>query len=81
MVEAMACGTPVVACPAGAAVEVVVDGVTGFLRDSVDGLVEAVGRAPECSPSACRSHVAAHFSAERMVEGYERIYAAVTATR
>jgi glycosyltransferase involved in cell wall biosynthesis len=80
MVEAMACGTPVVACPAGAAVELVVDGVTGFLRDSLDGLVEAVGRSPECSPSACRAHVAAHFSANRMVDGYERIYSAVTAT-
>ena len=44
MVEAMACGTPVVACPAGAAVELVEDGVTGFRRESIDDLVDAVGR-------------------------------------
>ena len=43
MAEAMACGTPVVACPAGAAVELVEDGVTGYLRDSVEELTQAVG--------------------------------------
>ena len=43
MAEAMACGTPVVACPAGAAVELVENGVTGYLRDSIDDLVDAVG--------------------------------------
>ena len=55
MVEAMACGTPVVACPAGAAIELVEEGVTGYLRDSIDELVEAVGRVDACSPAACRS--------------------------
>ncbi len=74
MVEAMACGTPVVACPAGASVELVEEGVTGFLRDSLDELVEAVGRVGECRPSACRDRVSAHFSAEAMVAGYERIF-------
>ncbi|HXY94253.1 MAG TPA: glycosyltransferase family 4 protein [Acidimicrobiia bacterium] len=77
MVEAMACGTPVVACPAGAAVELVEEGVTGYLRDSIDGLVEAVGMVDGCSPAACRERVALHFSAEAMVNAYERIYAAV----
>ncbi len=74
MVEAMACGTPVVACPAGAAVELVEEGVTGFLRDSIDDLAAAVGRVRECSPVACRERVARHFSAAAMVEGYEEIY-------
>lgn len=77
MVEAMACGTPVVACPAGAAIELVDEGVTGFLRTSIDELVEAVARTPECSPGACRARVEERFSAEAMVRGYERIFADV----
>jgi glycosyltransferase involved in cell wall biosynthesis len=81
MVEAMACGTPVVACPSGAAVELVEEGVTGFLRDSLDDLVEAVGRAGECSPEACRARVAAHFSADAMVDRYEEIYGRLLASR
>jgi glycosyltransferase involved in cell wall biosynthesis len=77
MTEAMACGTPVIAHPAGAAVELVVDGVTGFLRESTDGLVACVERTTELDPEACRARVAEHFSAQTMVEGYERIYDAV----
>ena len=50
MAEAMACGTPVVACPAGAAVELVENGVTGYLRDSIDDLVDAVASIGNCSP-------------------------------
>jgi glycosyltransferase involved in cell wall biosynthesis len=78
MVEAMACGTPVVACPAGAAVELVEEGVTGYLRVSIDDLVHAVQMVDACSPAACRARVAMHFSADAMVAGYERIYEAVT---
>lgn len=79
MVESMACGTPVVACPAGAAVELVEEGVTGFLRESIDGLVEAVGEVGRCSPAACRARVQHRFSAEAMVSGYERIFRSVLA--
>ena len=64
MIEAMACGTPVVACPRGAATEIVADGVTGFLRSSIEDLAEAVGRVGECSPTACRERVVEQFSAE-----------------
>ncbi len=78
MVEAMACGTPVVACPAGAAVELVDEGVTGYLRESIDGLVQAVGEVGRCSPLVCRARVSENFSAGAMVEAYERIYEAVT---
>jgi glycosyltransferase involved in cell wall biosynthesis len=74
MAEALACGTPVVACPVGAAVELVEDGVTGYLRSSLDGLVAAVGEARRCSPRACRARAETRFSAEAMVEGYERLY-------
>ncbi len=74
MIEAMACGTPVVACPRGAATEIVSDGETGFLRSSVEELVEAVGRVDECSSKACRERVAENFSTLAMVTGYEQVF-------
>jgi glycosyltransferase involved in cell wall biosynthesis len=74
MAEAMACGTPVVACPAGAAVELVEDGVTGYLRTTLDDLVWAVGQVERCSPQACRSRAEDRFSAAAMVSGYERLF-------
>ena len=81
MTEAMACGTPVVACPAGAAVELVENGVTGFLRDSIDDLVEAVAAVGSCSPQACRQRVEENFSAGSMVLGYERLFEQLTLTK
>jgi glycosyltransferase involved in cell wall biosynthesis len=77
MIEAMACGTPVVACPRGAATEIVSEGETGFLRSSLDELVEAVHRVDECSSKACRERVATRFSTEAMVTGYEKVFEAV----
>jgi glycosyltransferase involved in cell wall biosynthesis len=74
MVEAMACGMPVVATPRGAAAEIVVDGETGFLRDDLDGLVEAIAEVDGISPGACRTRVAEHFSGEAMVAGYEQLF-------
>ena len=81
MVEAMACGTPVVACAAGAAVELVEDGVTGFLRNSVDDLVQAVAEVDRCPPGACRARVEQRFSAEVMVRGYETMFERLIAGR
>jgi glycosyltransferase involved in cell wall biosynthesis len=74
MIEAMACGTPVLACPRGAATEIVADGCTGFLRSSVEDLVEAVLRVGECASPECRTRVAERFSTEAMVTGYERVF-------
>jgi glycosyltransferase involved in cell wall biosynthesis len=81
MVEAMACGTPVVARPAGAAVEIIVDGETGFLRESIDDLAHAVQEVDRCDPAACRSRVEQHFSADRMVDGYERLFERIVSGR
>jgi glycosyltransferase involved in cell wall biosynthesis len=74
MVEAMACGTPVAALRGGSVPEVVVDEVTGFVRDSVDELPQAIERAGELDPEACRRHVAERFDIPVMVDGYEAVY-------
>jgi glycosyltransferase involved in cell wall biosynthesis len=77
MVEAMACGTPVVTTNWGAAPELVADGVTGFCRDGDDDLVESVLAVRTLSPANCRARVEKLFSAEAMVRGYEAAYARV----
>jgi glycosyltransferase involved in cell wall biosynthesis len=74
MAEAMACGTPVVSRPMGAAQEVVCDGVTGFLRDSVDDLADAVGEVGSIDPGDCREWVTERYSNDAMVDGYERVF-------
>jgi glycosyltransferase involved in cell wall biosynthesis len=81
MVEAMACGTPVVALADGSVPEVVADGRTGFVRDSPDELSAAVARISEIRPADCRAHVAEHFDVDVMVSGYERVYRRLTAER
>jgi len=77
MAEAMACGTPVIARRAGSVPEVVVDGVTGFICDSVEEMVLACDRVSSLDRRACRQHVEQNFSADRMAEGYERVYTLV----
>jgi glycosyltransferase involved in cell wall biosynthesis len=79
MAEAMATGTPVVATRVGSVPEVVVDGVTGFVADTLHDLAEAIPRVREIDRRACRAHVERHFSPNAMADGYERAYAAVTA--
>ena len=74
MPESMACGTPVLALRRGAAPEVILDGVTGFLADDEDGLVAAAGRLGELDPHACRRHAAEHFSVDTMAGGYLEVY-------
>jgi glycosyltransferase involved in cell wall biosynthesis len=65
MIEAMACGTPVVALRGGAVPEVIVDGVTGVVCDRPDELPAAIERAQTMDPVVCRRHVAAHFGVAR----------------
>jgi glycosyltransferase involved in cell wall biosynthesis len=74
MTEALACGTPVLAFPNGAATEIVEDGVTGFLRDDMDALAACAARLDELSRPVCRKSVEERFSAERMVRDYEALY-------
>jgi len=81
MIEAMACGTPVLATAHGSVPEVVADGVTGFVRATADELVEAVGRIGEIDRRACRRRVAELFSADAMTAGYEDLAHAAMAAR
>lgn len=78
MIEAMACGTPVIATPRGAVPEVVADGETGFVREDIDDLVAAVGKLDQISPWRCREHVEQRFSPAVMADGYERVFRQVS---
>jgi glycosyltransferase involved in cell wall biosynthesis len=83
MVEAMACGTPVIATPRGSVPEVVVDGETGFVV-SVERYPEeaaaALRRLGEIDPAACRARVEERFSGDAMVAGYEAVFERVLAS-
>jgi glycosyltransferase involved in cell wall biosynthesis len=74
MIEAMACGTPVVALRRGSVPEVVVDGVTGFVRDDPRELAEAVCAVERLRADACRARVREHFDVAAMAAGYEALY-------
>ena len=79
MIEAMLCGTPVLAFPRGAAPEIVEDGVTGFLVNDVDEMAAVLCSLGGFDRAACRRRAQARFSSARMVADYARIYAGVVA--
>ncbi|AGY59869.1 glycosyltransferase family 4 protein [Gloeobacter kilaueensis] len=81
MIESMACGTPVIGMALGAAPEVIRDGVTGYLVNSVDEMAERLGQIRTISRQACRDHVMSTFTVERMTDGYEAAYLQVLASR
>jgi glycosyltransferase involved in cell wall biosynthesis len=74
MIEALACGTPVIARPCGSVPEVLRDGVSGFMALSVEELVDAVRRVPSLSRRTCRAEFESLFTVEVMVANYERLY-------
>lgn len=71
MIEAMSCGTPVIAFNRGAVPEVVVDGETGFIVDNEDRMIDAIRKIDSIDRKRCRQHVEANFTIERMVNDYE----------
>ncbi len=68
--EALASGTPVVARPVGALVDLVEEGKTGFFAGDVDEMASAVTRARSLDPHVCRQVAEDHFSAQRMTDAY-----------
>jgi glycosyltransferase involved in cell wall biosynthesis len=79
MVEALACGTPVIAFPAGAAPEIVTDGATGYLPTSVEEMVKRVHQVDRIDRRDCRAAVEGHFSTGRMVAEHIALYERVRA--
>jgi glycosyltransferase involved in cell wall biosynthesis len=77
MVEALACGTPVLAFPSGAAPEIVEDGRTGFLCSDVEAMAAAVQRIDVLDRADCRAAVEGYFSSQRMVRQHLALYRAV----
>ncbi|MBE9013762.1 glycosyltransferase family 4 protein, partial [Pseudanabaenaceae cyanobacterium LEGE 13415] len=74
MIESMAAGTPVIALNRGAASEVIAQGQTGFLCQSVEDCVAALDQVAQLDRALCRSWVSQRFSVKQMVDGYEGVY-------
>jgi glycosyltransferase involved in cell wall biosynthesis len=74
MIEALACGTPVVATPRGAVPEIVDDGVTGYVRTGAPDLANALAQVDRLDRRACRAAVERRFSMERMADDHAAFY-------
>ena len=72
MIEAMSCGTPVVAFNHGAIPEVVVDGLTGYVVEDHSQMIEVVKKIDAIDRAVCRKHVEDNFSVGKMIDGYEK---------
>lgn len=74
MIEAMACGTPVIAYPLGSVPEIVKNDVSGFIVASIESATRAVEKIGEIDRKKCRLHFERHFTVERMAQEYLNIY-------
>ena len=74
MIEAMACGTPGIGFRKGSVPEIVEHGKTGFVADTPEEMIKAIGRLPEINRKICRKTVEERFSLKQMVDKYEKIY-------
>jgi len=74
LIEAMACGTPVIAFNRGSVPEVITDGVTGFIVEDEAGAIGAVDRLSHLSRTGIRRHFEQHFTAKRMALDYLAVY-------
>ena len=77
MAESMAAGVPVIAMDLGSCREVIADKQTGYLVNSVDEAVEAVARIDRIDRKKCRQRVEENFTIDKMVAGYEKVYAEI----
>lgn len=78
-IEAMACGTPVLALPGGSVPEIVKDGVSGFVCETADDMVRCAGELGRFQPAAVREYVRQNFSLDRMVKQYVDLYEEILA--
>lgn len=76
-IESLACGTPVLTCPRGAAPELLCDGVTGFACETDDDLVAAISRLRQVSREGCREYVRLRFDIHEMALEYEEVYSKI----
>src|ERR1051325_2062040 len=74
MIEAMACGTPIIAYDRGSVPEVMENGITGFIVQDVDDAAKAVDRVSSLSRSRCRDVFERRFAASRMASDYVDVY-------
>jgi glycosyltransferase involved in cell wall biosynthesis len=75
MIEALACGTPVIATTCGSAPEIITDGDTGFVRCELSSLAEMLDRAPELDRKRCRNRAVSCFGTSRMINEHLQLYA------
>jgi glycosyltransferase involved in cell wall biosynthesis len=80
MIEALACGTPVIATPGGSVPEIITDGATGFIAADETELAEALTRVGDLDRSRCRKEASERFSTERMVADHVDLYGRVAHT-
>jgi len=81
MIEAMACGTPTIAYRSGSVPEVITDGVSGFIVETIEEAVDAVGRLHDISREGCRASFEKRFTVERMARDYVKVYERLIANR
>ncbi|MGH9529472.1 MAG: glycosyltransferase family 4 protein [Terriglobales bacterium] len=74
MIEAMACGTPIIAYPGGSVCEVIKVGISGFVVPDEDGAVHAIGKISEIDRRGCRQYFEQNFTSARMTQDYLSIY-------
>lgn len=81
VVESMLCGTPVIAFNKGSMPELIIDGKTGVLVDTIDDAVDAVSSIGSIDRKYCREHAVSKFSLEKMIEGYMEVYRKILSSR
>ena len=74
LIEAMACGSPVIACNKGSIPEIIKHGKTGFIINSLSEMITAIKNIHKIDRMYCSDYARATFSVERMVDGYEEAY-------
>jgi glycosyltransferase involved in cell wall biosynthesis len=74
LIEAMACGCPVVAFNRGSIPEIIKTGTTGYVVEDTDSMIDAVESIDTIDRHVCREHALKNFSAKKMCDGYEEIY-------